>query len=60
MSGFHLGAALAGLVFAVAGALFLLEELDLIVLQTGLIAPRLLIALGGAAMIGTLARRDGS
>jgi len=58
VSEFHFGGALAGLTFAVAGALFLLDEAGALALDTRLVLPSVLIALGMSAIVGALARRD--
>lgn len=57
MSQFNLGAALAGLTFIATGALFMLDELGMIVLRTEIVLPVVLIGLGLAAILGAVARR---
>jgi len=58
MSGFHMGAALTGLVFVAVGAAFLLDEAGVLRLDTRIILPAVLIALGVAAVVNALLRRD--
>jgi hypothetical protein len=53
---FHVGAALAGVIFAILGALFLLDALDVASIQRDLVLPVVLIALGLALMFGTMWR----
>ena len=57
MSPFSLGAALVGLTFMTVGALFLLDELGTIFLRTEIVIPGVVIALGLAAILGSLTRR---
>jgi len=57
MSRFNIGAAVVGLTFAVAGGLFLLDELGRIVLRTEIVIPSVVIALGIAAILGAVTRR---
>lgn len=60
---FHLGAALSGVIFAILGALFLLDALDVTNIERDIVLPVVLIALGVALMLGALwrpGRRRGS
>ncbi len=58
MSRIHIGAILTGLAFAVAGSLFLLDDLEVIQLRTEFVIPSVVIALGVAAILSALTRRD--
>lgn len=58
MSQINLGAILTGLVFTAAGVLFLLHDRGAILLRTELVIPCVVIALGLAAILGALTRRD--
>ncbi|MDA0301743.1 MAG: hypothetical protein O2822_04380 [Chloroflexi bacterium] len=56
MSQFNVGAALAGLTFAATGLLFLLDEVDMIVLRAEVVVPSVVIALGVSVILGALTR----
>ncbi|RLT39751.1 MAG: hypothetical protein DWI58_12395 [Chloroflexi bacterium] len=58
MSQINLGAILTGLAFAAAGVLFLLHDRGVILLRTELVIPCVVIALGLAAILGALTRRN--
>lgn len=53
---FHVGAALAGAIFIVLGALFMLDALDVASIRRDVVLPIVLIALGVAVMLSALAR----
>ncbi len=54
---YDLGAAFAGLVFAAAGAAFLLARLDVIDLRSGVVLPAVLVGLGLALVAGSRSHR---
>ncbi|MCK9487214.1 MAG: hypothetical protein M0R73_11045 [Dehalococcoidia bacterium] len=53
---FDLGAALAGVTFAVLGVLFLLDATDMATLRFEIILPAIAIALGASMILGALLR----
>jgi hypothetical protein len=53
---YDLGVALAGIVFVIAGVLFLLEQLDGIELRPELVLPGVTIGLGAALVVSSLQR----
>ncbi len=56
---YDVGAALAGLVFATAGAAFLLDRLEAIDLREGIVLPAVLVGLGLALVTGSIQRHRG-
>jgi hypothetical protein len=53
------GTALAGLVFAVAGAAFLLDRLHAIELPQGVVLPAVVVGLGFALVVSSIQRHRG-
>ncbi len=56
---YDIGAALAGLVFAAAGAAFMLERLQAIELREGVVLPAVVVGLGFALVISSIQRHRG-
>lgn len=56
---FDIGAALAGITFAVLGVLFLLEATDVADFRFEIVLPAIAIALGAAMILGALVRGRG-
>lgn len=54
LEGLNRRALLAGVVFVVLGALFLLEDLDVLELRAAFVLPIVLIVLGVAVLAGTV------
>ncbi len=58
MSSYHLGAGLAGLLFAVLGVVFLLDAVDVIAVRAAVVLPAVVIVLGIAVVMNALWQRD--
>ena len=53
---FDLGAALAGVTFAVLGVLFLLDATEVVEFRFEIVLPAIVIALGAAMILGAVVR----
>ena len=56
---YNLGTALAGLVFIVAGVVFLLDNLETIAVRSEVILPAVVVGLGLALVVNSLQRNRG-
>lgn len=56
---YDFGVALAGLVFAVAGAVFLLDRLDVIEPRSGVVLPAVVVGLGLSLVLSSVQRHRG-
>ena len=54
---YNLGSALAGLVFILAGCVFLLDNLETIDVRSEVILPAVIVGLGLALVVGSLQRQ---